>query len=176
MASCSTNTNPLYNNFFKLTFARGTRQVELMCQRVTLPGISVPDLTQPTTLGTTIPYASTALGFEPLKIEFIVDSDLENWKSLYSWIRNISNLENDTSHNIEYSKWHINGILEILNPISTMGTTLTITFFNIMPVSLGGILFQTDNVDTNIVKCSAAFKYSYYTMSPDAPSNLLEET
>lgn len=176
MTSCSTNINPLYNNFFRLVFGRGTKEMELMCQRVTLPGIGVPDLTQPTTLGTTVPYASTALNFEPLKVEFIVDSDLTNWKSLYSWIRNVTNLEDDTSHNLNYNLWHINGTLEILNPISSLGTTLSIKFFNIMPVSLGGILFQTDNTDTNIVKCSAAFKYSYYTMSPDAPSNLLEET
>jgi hypothetical protein len=175
MPICSNSINPLYNNYFRLVFSRGTRQLELMCQKVSLPGIAVGEATQPTALGTTIPYATTATTFDPLRIEFIVDYDLTNWKSLYSWIRNITNIENDVDHNILYQSWHIKANLEILNPINCNSVDLKFTFHNVIPVNLGGINFQTDNVDVNIVKSTAAFKYSYYTMDPDAPSNLLEE-
>ena len=136
MTVCKNNINPLYNNYFRLTFSRGTSQFELMCQRVTLPGLSIGETKQPTTLGTTIPIPTLAANFEPLKVDFIVDNDLTNWKSIYSWMRNISNID------------------------------------NVIPTSLGGLAFQTDNSDVNLVKCNASFAYSYYTMIPDANSDL----
>jgi hypothetical protein len=74
----------MYNSYFRLVFGRGTKQMELMCQRANLPGISVPDQPQPTTLGTTIPVPTMVANFETLNVEFIVDSDLTNWMSLYS--------------------------------------------------------------------------------------------
>jgi len=174
MSNCTTNINPLYNNYFKIVFARGTRQLELMCQRVNLPGISIGEAQQPTTLGITIPYATLAASFEPLKIEFIVDDDLGNWKSIYSWIRNITNIENDTEHNIEYQKWHISADLYVLDPVNCNQTNLKVTFKNVIPVNLSGIAFQSDNSDSNIVKATATFKYSYYKLHPDATSNLLD--
>lgn len=175
MTVCKNNINPLYNNYFRLTFSRGTSQFELMCQRVTLPGLSIGETKQPTTLGTTIPIPTLAANFEPLKVDFIVDNDLTNWKSIYSWMRNISNIDNDTSHNISYQTWHIKAVLDILNPINCNTVDLSFTFHNVIPTSLGGLAFQTDNSDVNLVKCNASFAYSYYTMIPDAESNLLNQ-
>jgi hypothetical protein len=173
MPVCSTSINPLYNNYFRLIFGRGTKQLELMCQRVNIPGISLGETAQPTALGVTIPYATTAATFDPLKVEFIVDSDLNNWKSLYSWIRNITNIADDTSHNINYQNWHINATLELLDPVTCSTVELKFIFHNVIPLNLSGFSLQTDNQDVNLVKASAAFKYSYYSMLPDADSNLL---
>lgn len=172
MTVCKNNINPLYNNYFKLTFSRGTTQFELMCQRANLPGITVGETKQPTTLGTTIPIPTLSATFEPLKVEFIVDNDLTNWKSIYSWMRNITNIADDTSHNLVYQSWHIDAILNVMDPINCNTPVLTVTFKNVVPISLGGISFQTDNSDVNLVKTSAAFSYSYYTLNPDADSNL----
>ena len=93
--NCSGNINPLSNSYFSLVFNRGTSQFELLCQRVNLPGISVPSLVQPTTLGTTIPVPSMVAAFADLSVEFIVDENMTNWKSIYSWIRNISNIKDE---------------------------------------------------------------------------------
>ena len=60
----------MYNSYFRLVFGRGTKQMELMCQRANLPGISVPDQPQPTTLGTTIPVPTMVANFETLNVEF----------------------------------------------------------------------------------------------------------
>ena len=96
---CADNINILYNNQFKLVFGRGTKQMELMCQKANLPGIRIGEQVQPTTLGTTIPVPSLAVTHEPLNVEFLVDSNLYNWKTLYSWIRNISNIADDRTYN-----------------------------------------------------------------------------
>lgn len=173
--NCSGNVNPLYNNYFSITFNRGTSQFELLCQRVNLPGISIPMLVQPTTLGTTVPVPSLVASFDDLSVEFIVDENLNNWKSLYSWIRNISNIKDDSSYNLEYQNWHVSATLNIYSePYTVNGcnNSLAVTFTNIVPVSLSGLQFQSDNTDIVITKASCKFKYSYYTLVPDAPNNL----
>jgi hypothetical protein len=181
MATCFDNINVLYNNQFKLVFGRGTDQMELMVQRANIPGIRVSDQPQPTTLGTTIPVPSLAVAFEPLNVEFIVDSNLSNWKSLYSWIRNISNIADDDSYNLVYSDWHYQASLLIYDPLSKISTQaqtgcnnvlLSVNFKHIIPVALSGINFQSDSADLLIQKATCSFKYSHYELDPDAPGDL----
>jgi hypothetical protein len=99
--------------------------------------------------------------YETLNVEFIIDSNLTNWKSLYSWMRNIANIDDDTS-----IIWIImNGIktatLSIYDPISHCSTT-TVRFKYIVPTKLSGINFQTDSADAIIQKASCTFKFAYY--------------
>ena len=175
MSSCITNINPLYNSYFRLIFGRGTNQMELLCQRANLPGIAVPDQPQPTRYGTTIPVPNMTANFDPLSVEFIVDSDLSNWKSIYSWIRNITNIQNDTSHNLQYQDWHYSANLYLYDPTSNCEILRT-TFHYIIPVKLNGLNFQADSSDVVIQKATCTFKYSYFDMwsgEDDAvPSNL----
>jgi len=175
MSLCSSNTNPLYNSYFRLIFGRGTKQMELMCQRANLPGIGIPDQPQPTTLGTTIPVPTMVANFETLNVEFIVDSDMTNWKSLYSWIRNLTNITNDVDHNLEYQSWHHEANLFLYDPTSNC-EILRAKFNYIIPVKLNGLVFQADSADAIIQKANCTFKYSYYDLwlgGGDAvPSNL----
>lgn len=183
--SCYDNVNPLYNNPFSFTLNRKsynslstkTDTIELMVQQINLPGISIPELPQPTILGTTIPIPTSVVTFEPLNLEFIVDSNLTNWQSIFSWMRQMTNIENDYEHNLDYKDWHINtGTLKIFKQNTkypTQDTTncsnevlSTITFFNLIPIALSGIKFQSDSTDLIIQKASCRFKYSYYTMTP----------
>lgn len=187
MTTCYDSINPLYNNPFSFTLNRKsyngdnskTSTLDLMVQQVNLPGISVPDQPQPTVLGTTIPIPTMAVSFEPLNIEFIVDSDLTNWQSIFSWMRQITNIENDYENNLEYQNWHIStGTLKIFKQNTkypTQGTTncneadlilCTVNFYNLVPVALSGIKFQSDSTDLIIQKATCRFKYSYYTMDP----------
>lgn len=170
MATCTSgNINPLYNNYFSLKFNfKLNTQFELLCQRVNLPGIKIPDLTQPTNLGTTIPVPSLIAGFEPLAAEFIVDENMDNWLTVYNWVKNITNIQDDKLDNITYQTWHTTAVLSIYtSPYSLNGCDhpIKVTFYNIVPISLGGLNFQSDNTDTVIQKASAQFKYSYYTIT-----------
>ncbi len=178
MSICSSNINPLYNSYFRLIFGRGTKQMELMCQRANLPGIAVPDQNQPTVLGVNIPVPTMSANFELLNVEFIVDSDLTNWKNLYSWIRNITNIQNDIDHNLMYQDWHHSANLYLFDP-SNNCSILQTTFHYIIPVKLNGLVFQADSSDAVIQKATCSFKYSYYDMWIDGedavPSNLKED-
>jgi hypothetical protein len=173
--TCNGNINPLYNSYFSLKFKRGTDQFELLCQRANLPGIKVPDLVQPTTLGTVVPVPSLSAVFDPLTVEFIVDENMQNWNSIYAWIRNITNIENDSDYNLDYDDWHIQATLSIFTKpysIDACESPITIKFNHVVPVALSGLNFQSDNTDTVIQKASATFKYSYYTISPN-PENII---
>lgn len=169
--SCLPNLNPLYNSYFTLFFGRGTRQFELNCQKANLPGCTVPDVNQPTTLGTTIPVPTMQFNYETLNVEFIVDSNLENWKSIYSWMRNLANIENDTQNNLDYQDWHYQATLSIYDP-STQCPFLNVQFYYIVPTKLSGLIFQVDSADAIIQKATCQFKYSYYEFCPDAPADL----
>jgi hypothetical protein len=173
---CQDNIDPLYGNYFKLVFNRGTETLELLIQKTNLPGVTILDQPQPTIFGTTIPIPTLAIQYDTLTIEFIVDKNLENWKSLYSWIRNLSNIEDSVTYNIDYSNWHSTATLIIPSSENKyncpVDNTLTVTFAHIIPVKLFGLAFQSDSPDAPILKCSCTFKYSYYTLDPDAPANL----
>jgi len=185
MTTCYDSIDPLYNNPFSFTLNRKsydststkTSTIELMVQQVNLPGITIPDQPQPTILGTTIPIPTMMVTFEPLNIEFIVDSNLTNWQSIFTWMRQMTNIENDYEHNLDYQNWHINtGTLKIYKQNTkypTQDTTAcsdlvlsTIQFYNLIPIALSGLKFQSDSTDLIIQKATCRFKYSYYTMDP----------
>ena len=169
--NCISNINPLYNSYFTLFFGRGTNQFELNCQKANLPGCTVPDVNQPTIFGTTIPVPTLQFNYETLNVEFIVDSNLENWKSIYSWMRNIANIDTDDTYNIDYQDWHHQATLILYDP-TTQCPLNKILFHYIVPTKLGGLNFQTDSADAILQKATCQFKYSYYTFCPDAPNNL----
>lgn len=169
--SCLPNINPLYNSYFTLFFGRGTSQFELNCQKANLPGCTVPDVNQPTIFGTTVPVPTMQFNYETLNVEFIVDSNLENWKSLYSWMRNLANIENDTENNLDYQNWHYQATLSIYDP-ATQCPKLNVRFYYIVPTKLSGLIFQVDSADAIIQKATCQFKYSYYDFCPDASEDL----
>jgi hypothetical protein len=169
--SCIPNINPLYNTYFTLFFGRGTKQFELNCQKANLPGCTVPDVNQPTILGTTIPVPTMQFNYETLNVEFIVDSNLNNWKAIYSWMRNLANIENDEEFNLDYQDWHHQATLTLYDP-SNQCPVLNVRFYYIVPVKLSGLVFQVDSADALIQKATCQFKYSYYDLCPDAPADL----
>lgn len=174
--NCIDSTNPLYSNYFQFVIKRGTRQLELMTQRVNLPGLTVPDQAQGTIFGTTVPVPTLGANYEPLSIEFIVDENLENWKSLYSWMRNITNIKDAVSDNLKYADWHASATLTLPNTnfrYSGCSTNvLSVKFVHLVPVKLSGLMFQSDSTDVNILKSTCMFRYSYYELTPPGLSNL----
>ena len=173
---CQSNTNLLYNNYFQLKILRGTSVLELMVTKANLPGITIPDQAQPTIFGTTIPVPTMSAQFEPLYVEFLVDNQLENWKSIYSWMRNMTNIQNSTSHNLPYNDWHYSATLTLPSAVykydGCVDPVLTVSFQNFIPVKLTGLIFSSESNDAQQLKSSCTFKYSYYTLNPDAPSTL----
>jgi len=91
-------------------------------------------------------------------------------------MRNITNIQNSTSNNIDYENWHYSARLILPSPLAKyegcVEPVLTVEFENLIPIKLSGLAFQSDISDAQHLKASCTFKYSYYTMLPDAPNNL----
>ena len=158
-----------------------------MLFRSNLPGLAIRDSKQPTIFGTTIPVPTLGIDFETLSLEFIVDANLTNWLGLYSWLRNISNIEDADSNNIKnsesYQDWHGSATLILPSPILNTSTNdrdvtkqnpLTVKFYNLIPEKLSGMVFQSDVNEPVILKSTCSFRYSYYTIDTNhnPPSDL----
>jgi hypothetical protein len=154
-----TNINPLQTNYYNFSISKGDENIKLFCQSIALPGIQLNTQQQPTILGTQIPVAVNTFSFEPLKVEFIVDENLENWKSIFDWMKQIGNIEDDIS-NIPYQQWSADASLTILQ--SNYYPNMNISFYYVIPVSLSALNFRSDASDSTPIKSIATFSYSHY--------------
>ena len=89
-----TVTNSLTRQPTKLDYASPTQfkfsilklpKVEYFCTSVNVPGISLGDATQATSLKN-IPLPGDKLTYEPLQMTFLVDENLENFQEIHCWL------------------------------------------------------------------------------------------
>ena len=89
-----TVTNSLTRQPTKLDYASPTQfkfsilklpKVEYFCTSVNVPGISLGDATQATSLKN-IPLPGDKLTYEPLQMTFLVDENLENFQEIHGWL------------------------------------------------------------------------------------------
>ena len=89
-----TITNSLTRQPTKLDYASPTQfkfsilklpKVEYFCTSVNIPGISLGDATQATSLKN-IPIPGDKLTYEPLQMTFLVDENLENFQEIHGWL------------------------------------------------------------------------------------------
>jgi len=154
-----TNINQLQTNYYNFSINKGSENIKLFCQTVALPGVQLNTQPQPTILGIQIPVAVNTFTFEPLRVEFLIDEDLENWKSIFDWMKQIGNISDDVS-NVPYNQWATTANLTIL--ASNYFPNMNIAFYYVVPVALSGIPFRSDSNDSAPLKATATFAYSYY--------------
>ena len=72
-------------------------RVEFNCIQANIPGISLTELTQPTRL-MPIRIPGNDLTFEDLSITFIVDEDLNNYRSVHDWMAALAQVDSDDKY------------------------------------------------------------------------------
>jgi hypothetical protein len=153
-----TNHNLLTTNYFRMVISRAPG-FGYFVKSTSLPDISMPELTQATSLSTNIPLPGNAYQFSPLQVEFLLDENLRGWGEIYDWIYNIGNYESH-GNMISYVNRFSDITLQITN--SAYVPQFEIVFKNAFPVALSSIPFtiaQTDNVP---LTATATFKYAYF--------------
>ena len=131
--------------------------VDFFCQKVSIPGISVPSA-EVTTRFRNVPIASSGgLSFDDLRVEFIVDEDLKNYLSIWEWIQ-INNLGEhmDTKRDPQYCL----GELLILN--SNYQPNVTVGFEGMFPVDISELSFDIGDTEIEYLHATATFKYTRY--------------
>ena len=155
--------NYLKNNAF--TFAV-ERLPQTMFRVVTgeLPSISI---TPPSAgdMASTQYFPSTAIEFEPLTLEFIVDDNLLNYEEVYEWItdQQFATRKNKftPSDNLALLS---DGVLVTMNRSSNANRSFI--FKGMFPISLGSLQFTTTTDSPEPIRCQVTFRYSYFIMNP----------
>ena len=163
------NLNPLSPNGYTFLLHR-LPGLSYFCQEITLPSITLPEITQFTPL-TKIPIAGDQIDYDTLRVQFLVDEKMENYKAIHNWIVGLGFPENYSQYTNVIDTAAIPGGSEVAASSSDatliiMGNSntpiQTIQFADCIPESLESITFTSTNQDVQYLVGSASFRYSYY--------------
>jgi hypothetical protein len=162
------NLNPLSPNGFNFSITK-LPGVTFFCQQVQLPGITLgsPDQSNPFI---NAPIAGEILTFDQLQVQFLIDSEMLNYKSIYNWMIALgfpdnyeqykSYIANDNNNYSELAKNYSDGTLQILTGMNT--TAATVSFTDLFPINIGSLVFQATNSDVQYLVGDATFRYTSY--------------
>lgn len=165
------NLTPLSPNGYRLSIQK-LPGLEFFCQEVNLPNIGLGEFKQATPLGD-IYLPGDKLVYGDLNIDFLVDSNMQNYISIYKWLNGLgfpvdneqynefvrtsykaSNASSDTITNFSDAS------LSILSPNNT--ALVEVNFVDIFPTSLSSINFTSTSGDVQYVIGKATFKYTSF--------------
>lgn len=155
------NKNGILATHFQFELRKITN-VTYFCQSVSLPGLRLASLEQPTPFNN-IPRPGGALVPENLSISFMVDENLKNWLEIYEWLRQCSNQADFDTYQQPDTHLNSEGVLFIHD--SNNVPKFRINFDNLFPVSLGGLNFQTGSVGSQFQYSSVTFAYTLFRVT-----------
>jgi hypothetical protein len=172
MATRPQNLNPMSPNGFQLTIQK-LPELIYFSQSVNLPGISLPHIPLET-MFSTLKITGTTIEFETLNVEFMVDESMANYMIIYNWLIAMGYPQNfdqyitfqntDTRGIVtDLAKNYSDGTLLILGPNNAV--VKSITYVDLIPISLSGLTFATTNDDVPYLTATASFEYNYFTIN-----------
>lgn len=160
--------SPLSLNGFMLTINK-LPGVSFWAQTIDIPPISMPGINIPNPL-TRLYVSSSDIDYGELKVEFLVDEKMANYRALYRWFRGLGfptghderlRFENEETNDINTTTIDSSdGSVIILN--SSNNPTATFKFIDLIPTSMSGATLTTKTQDVQYLSCSASFRYTYY--------------
>ena len=165
------NLNPLSPNGFNFSITK-LPDVSFFCQRVLIPGMTLGTVDQLN------PFVNRAIPgeimtFSELTVQFLVDEKMLNYKAIFNWMvalgfpednnqySNYMNSQNSTVYS-ELARNYSDATIGVLDSQNTV--TNAFKFYDIFPVSMDPVQFESTAMDVNYVIGSATFKYSYFTI------------
>jgi hypothetical protein len=162
------NIVPLSPNGFMFNITK-LPSLSFFCQQVNIPGITLgaPEFGNPFNVQ---PIPGETLTYDQLTVQFLVDSRMENYKSIYNWIialgfpqsyeQYITFSEADTLNYSELATNYSDATLTILNGNNT--TAQVIQFYDMFPTTIDSLMFAATNSDVQYLVGNATFRYGYY--------------
>lgn len=163
------NINPLSPNGYLFTLSR-LSTLSYFCQEVSLPAVTLPEATQLSPLSK-IPLAGDQIDFDTLRVQFLIDEKMENYKAIHNWIVGLGFPEDYGQYTLTVGDNTIPGMSEVANSASDATLIIlgnnnkpiqTIQFADCIPESLESITFTSTNQDVQYLIGSASFRYTYY--------------
>ena len=162
------NTNLLQPTKFLLSFDR-IGSTQYFCQSVNIPGINLGQaMINTPTLDVFAP--GNKITYNPLNIHFTVDEKLDNWQQLHAWFRSIASPESfeerkrlsDIQHRFSKSKLtsYSDATLTVLSSLNN--PILRVKFYNMFPITLSDIIFDTTQSADDIITADCIFMFDYF--------------
>lgn len=162
------NTNLLQPTKFILTFDR-IKTVQFFCQSANIPGINLGQAPISTPM-LDIFAPGNKITYNPFNIHFLVDEKLEGWKELHAWFRSIASPQSyeerkrltDAQNQYSNSKLknYSDATLTVLSSLNN--PILRVKFYNMFPITLSDIIFDSAQSADDIVSADAVFMFDYF--------------
>jgi len=162
------NRNFLSPVGFRFTLSKYPK-VSFFSNKANIPGISLGVAIQPNPFRD-LPVPGDKLDYDDLRLEFLVDENMENYRAIYDWLIGLGYPETmDQIDNLskvdQYQKREIinlysDAILEVLN--SNYNPVLKIKFKDLFPTSLNTLDFDATQRDYTYFTGVVTFKYTIY--------------
>ena len=187
---------------FKFSIAK-LPKVEFFCTEVNIPGISLGNATQLTTLRD-IPLPGTKLEFGDLSLTFLVDEKFDNFEEIYTWLRSLgfpadhteyANLVEAGRDRFPTQAKELSGVSKFAGREGTavnVGATLSdatlsilsaknnvikeVRFTDIFPTGLSGVGFSTQATDVQYLTSTVNFKYTLYDFAEPGKKSTLTQS
>ena len=178
-------------------------KVEFFCTEVNIPGISLGNATQLTTLRD-IPLPGTKLEFGDLSLTFLVDEKFDNFEEIYTWLRSLgfpadhteyANLVEAGRDRFPTQGKELSGVSKFAGREGTavnVGATLSdatlsilsaknnvikeVRFTDIFPTGLSGVGFSTQATDVQYLTSTVNFKYTLYDFAEPGKKSTLTQS
>lgn len=129
--------------------------VDFYCQSVNFPDISVPVTDVPTMWRTFPIIAGGGVSYGDLQVNFIIDEEMENYASIFNWIRDNGQSEDTAPLTLSSAR--------LLIHTSNLNPQLIVDFQYMFPYSLSQVQFDATVGENEVITAQASFKYA--TMS-----------
>lgn len=134
------------------------RKVDFLCNKANLPGISMGSARQTNYLRD-IPIPGDKIQYEDLRVDFMVDENMENYQQIYAWMRELGYPEDLGQSTLDNRS---DGTLLILN--NNLQISGKVLFRDLFPVGLEGIPFNATIQDQEYFTATAVFKYTMFDL------------
>jgi len=161
------NVNFLLPNKFSF-FITKLPELSLSAKAVNIPGISLPNWKQLTSLN---PLKRSGLNIEygDLQVTFLVDEDLNNWSELHNWMRMMAMVKSSKDYQeikVEQLQPGPEGglVSDAQLTILTNESVPNVVFYfrNAFPINMTDINLTQDTSSPEAQECTVTFAYDYY--------------
>lgn len=164
------NRNFLSPVGFKFTLSKDPK-ISFFCNSARIPEISLGSAIQPVYLKD-LDIPGDKLTYGDFSLRFLVDENMENYKTIYDWIYGLGFPETpqqfkdkttDRDGVRDMNEQFADGTLRILN--SNFNEVAKVKFLDMFPVSLSSLDFDATQTDVNYFTAQATFKYTVYQLT-----------
>jgi hypothetical protein len=138
------------------TEIRANEEFILNIYETVIPGTAL-DINEQRWMGGKHNMASGELTFEPWNVNFVVDSEMKNWKTLFKWLTFINN--NKDKYIDKHINYSVDATLRILD--NFRNNVFSLFFVDVWPNNLGEVSLTYREGEQNI-DAQVSFVYDRY--------------